>query len=85
MKSKFQPIEYALLVYAADGRKLNGTGMPGDLGHAKSQAYAVLRLMPQAAYVDVKPFERGQVLDEAEILVRISRQGQTKPQIEAQP
>lgn len=84
-KSTFQSAAYALLIYNKDGQKLDGTGTLGDLGHAKSQAYSILRLMPQAEYIDVKPFVKGQSLEQANILVRISRQGQSQPQNEAQP
>ena len=81
-KSSFQSAGYALLIYDADGQKLNGTGVPGDLGHAKSQAYSILRLMPQAAYIDVKPLVKGQSLEQANVLVRISRKGESQPQNE---
>jgi hypothetical protein len=81
-KSKFQSTAYALLIYATDGRKITGTGCPGDLGRAKSQAYSLLRLTTQAAYIDIKPFVKGQSLDQAKVLVRISEKGQTVPQNE---
>lgn len=78
-KSKFQSAEYALLIYDTDGRKITGTGCTGDLARAKSQAYSLLRLMAQAAYVDVKPFVKGQDLAKVDILVRIDKSGQTVP------
>jgi hypothetical protein len=36
-------------------------------------------LTPAAAYVDVKPFVKGQDLAKVDILVRIDKRGQTVP------
>jgi hypothetical protein len=76
-KSKFQTTTYALLMYAANGHKITGTGSPGDLEHAKSQAHSLLRLNPQAAYVDVKPFVKGQDLAQVDALARIEQETQS--------
>jgi len=55
----FQPLQYALVVRDATGDKINGTGSSYGLADTRKFARSILRLMPQALFIDIHPYQDG--------------------------
>ncbi len=78
MKSApFQPLQYALLLRDATGAKINSTGSSYDLDGTRRFAKSILRLMPQALFIDIHPYQDGLCSKDAvETVPREERDGQ---------
>ncbi len=55
----FQPLQYALVVRDDRGDKINSTGSSYDLAGTRRFARSILRLMPQALFIDIHPYQDG--------------------------
>lgn len=57
MGKRFVSINYTLIIRNAAGDHLNGTVSPHDIAKTRKFAQSLLRLLPEAASVDIHVFD----------------------------